>query len=142
MNQEIRVERISENLSPKAFHIYATHYYKCKQDFRSPDSFFSPVPYFLLCRAIELEIKSRHLKRQTQTEVKEGFGHKLSEAYNALDQKDQVLNQAEVATLEEASSIYAGKGFEYFVPQDALMGYSRYPDLEALDSIAKKLIGI
>ena len=46
------------NLSPDAFHIYAMHYYKCKRDFTPPDNYFSPIPYFLLCRAIELEIKA------------------------------------------------------------------------------------
>jgi hypothetical protein len=55
---------INANLAPDAFHWWATHYYKCRQDFVSPHK-FSPVPYFLLCRAIELELKSRHLKNRT-----------------------------------------------------------------------------
>jgi len=110
VSQEIRAESLNANLSPDAFHLYAIHYYKCKLDFNCPDS-FSPVPYFLLCRAIELEIKSRHLKHQNQTKVKMDYGHNLLKAYNALDQKEQVLNSAEVATLEAASNIYDNKGF-------------------------------
>jgi hypothetical protein len=39
---------IVANMSPDAFHIYAGHYYKCKQDFEPPDKYFSPIPYFLL----------------------------------------------------------------------------------------------
>jgi hypothetical protein len=140
-SQEIRVEPLELNLSPEAFHRYAVHYYKCKQDFQSPDG-FSPVPYFLLCRAIELEIKSRHLKKKRQTEVKREYSHRLMQAYNALTPSEQVLTPSQVEVLEAASKIYASKGFEYFKPQDALTGFSRYPDLTLLDSIAKRLIGI
>jgi hypothetical protein len=67
----VYVQGIEVNVSPDAFHIYAGHYYKCKQDFKPPDNYFSPVPYFLLCRAIELEIKATHLKHRTKTEVKD-----------------------------------------------------------------------
>lgn len=131
---------IYANLSPDAFHRWATHYYKCKQDFQPPHS-FSPVPYFLLCRAIELEIKSKHLRCKRQTEIKNEYWHDLMKAYNALDQEDKVLTQGEVKVLECANEIYASKGFEYFEPEDALRGYSNYPDLELLDTIARKLIG-
>ena len=75
-DQVISVDCITVNMSPDAFHLWAQHYYKCKQDFQNPDR-FSPVPYFLLCRAIELEIKSRHLQNMKQEEVKHGFGHNL-----------------------------------------------------------------
>jgi hypothetical protein len=50
------------NISSYSFHVWAQHYYKCVQDFQlSPDD-FSPVPYALLCQAIELELKARHLE--------------------------------------------------------------------------------
>lgn len=61
MDQEIHAEGFDANVAPYAFHMSAVHYYKYKQDFEAPDE-FSPVPYFLLCRAIELELKSRHLQ--------------------------------------------------------------------------------
>jgi hypothetical protein len=140
MNElRIYVKGFQVNLSPDAFHRWATHYYKCKQDFRSPDK-FSPVPYFLLCRAIELEIKSKHLQAKRQTEVKTEFGHDLIKAYVALAQGEKVLTDDEIAVLKRANEIYASKGFEYFVPEHALSGYSAYPDLETLDAIAGKLI--
>ncbi len=140
MNESrIQMEGINLNLSPDAFHRWATHYYKCKQDFRSPHK-FSPVPYFLLCRAIELEIKSKHLQAKRQTEVKVEFGHNLMRAYAALAQAKKVLTDDEIVVLEGANKIYASKGFEYFVPKHTLTGYSAYPDLETLDAIASKLI--
>lgn len=140
MQKIIEPGGINANLSPDAFHRYATHYQKCKRDFHCPDS-FSPVPYFLLCRAIELEIKAKHLKHKTQKQVKVSFGHDLAKAYNALDPSEKTLNQKEERTLLEASNIYNNKSFEYFDPQDALTGYRRFPDLAMLDSIASKLIG-
>lgn len=137
--QTIYAGGIDANLAPDAFHRWATHYYKCKQDFVGPHK-FSPVPYFLLCRAIELQIKSLHLKRTPQDEVKRKFGHDLLKAYRALSKTEMRLNETELNVLTKANEIYSGKGFEYFVPEDALNRYSRYPSLLDLDSIAKKLL--
>jgi hypothetical protein len=136
----VYVQGVELNVSADAFHIYAGHYYKSKQDFRCPDDAFSPVPYFLLCRAIELQIKAKLLKRRKLKQVKDEFGHRLLDAYNALDAQEQILSESELAVLTEAHEIYSRKGFEYFVPTDALTGFNRYPDLDMLDAIAKKLI--
>ena len=139
-DQVISVDCITVNMSPDAFHRWAQHYYKCRQDFQSPDS-FSPVPYFLLCRTIELEIKSRHLQNMNQEEVKEDFGHNLIGSYDSLNEEHKILDGDERDVLSTANEIYKKKGFEYFTPEHALRGYSIYPDLDALDAIAKKLIG-
>lgn len=137
--QEIQLKTLTLNLSPEAFHKWAEHYYKCKQDFRSPDK-FSPVPYFLLCRALELEIKSIHLKSKRQSEVKNDYGHDLIKAYETLSKGEKILTPSELSFLKGANVIYKSKGFEYFKPMDALKGYSEHPILEELDKIAKKLI--
>ena len=140
MRQVIKgVGGINANLSPDAFHRWATHYYKCKHDFRSPHK-FSPVPYFLLCRAIELEIKSIHLRVKKQKEVKKAFGHDMLKAYEALGEEYKILDDNEVKVLKDANEIYCSKGFEYFKPADAIIAYSKFPDLDTLDAIAKKLI--
>src|ERR671913_1651483 len=127
----IQVEGFEANLSPDASHIYATHYYKCKLDFTPPDDYFSPIPYFLLCRAIELEIKARHLKRLTQEEVKK-FGHRLLKAYEALDAQEQILSQNELAVLKTADEPHRKTDFAYFNPDHAhpLKAYSQFPDLD------------
>ena len=138
----VYLQGFEANISPEVFHFYATHYYQCKQDFKAPD-YFSPVPYFLICRAIELEIKARHLKHRKQDEITKDFSHDLRKAYNALDAQERILSQSEVAVLATADEIYSKKGFEYFTPsaaQGASTGYSGYPNLETLDTIAKKLI--
>jgi hypothetical protein len=135
----IKVQGFFANISPDAFHMWARHYYKCRQDFQSPDP-FSPVPYFLLCRAIELEIKSRHLRGKNRSEVKVEYGHHLIKAYDALEQGQKTLNSEELETLRAANEIYVGKGFEYFNPEHALRGYSHFPNITSLDAIARKLI--
>jgi hypothetical protein len=112
---------------------------KCRNDFKSPDK-FSPVPYFLLCRAIELEIKSRHLTNVPQIQVKNNFGHDLAKAYKALTPTEKTLTQDEETTLKTASDIYKRKGFEYFEPMSLLKGYQDFPDLMILNSIANKLV--
>ncbi len=133
------VRGIDVNLSPDAFHMWAEHYYKCKQDFQVPGR-FSPVPYFLLCRAVELELKSRHLHEKDQRQVKNEFGHDLLKAYEALPEEQKVLSAAELDTLTVANDIYKGKGFEYFKPEHALRGYSPFPKIDALDAVAAKVM--
>ena len=139
-DETLYVQDFEANLSPDAFHIYAMHYYKCKRDFTPPDDYFSPIPYFLLCRAIELEIKARHLKRLIQSEVKDKFRHHLLKAYEALDAQEQILNQNELAVLKTADELYRKTDLAYFNPVHALTAFSQFPDLDMLDSIAKKLI--
>jgi hypothetical protein len=139
-DETINMESIEENLAPDAFHIYAMHYYKCKRDFTPPDAYFSPIPYFLLCCAIELEIKARHLKRLTQSEVKDKFGHRLLKAYKALDVQEQILSQNDLAVLTTADELYRKTDLAYFNPVHALKAFSQFPDLDMLDTIAKKLI--
>jgi hypothetical protein len=136
-----RAGGIDANLSPDAFHQWATHYYKCRHDFVSLHG-FSLVPYFLLCRDIELELKSRHLKERRQVEVKRAYWHHLTKPYSALAQSEQTLTPDELAVLERASGIYSSKGFEHLEPEDALTAYRRFPDLAVLDQVAKKLLRI
>jgi len=130
------------NLAPDAFARWARHYHACMIGFASPDP-FSPVPYFLLCRSLELSLKARHLRTKTQEEVRKRFGHELGKSYAALPPTEQILSPDELALLESAGTIYADKktaGFEYFNPEDALTGFKRYPDLAALQSLAAKLL--
>lgn len=61
-------------------------------------------------------------------------------AYNALGSSERILDSQETQILRDANNVYKQKHFEYFDPEDALLGYSRYPDLDALDSVAQKLI--
>ena len=136
------MDTININVSPTMFHVYALHYYECNQAFvdRHP---FSPVPYFLLCRAIELELKSRHLKSKSRKQVKKDYGHDLTKSYDALNPSEKILDTSEYAELGKASRIYdvPKKGFEYCSVYDAATGFKSFPTLVVLDQIARKLLG-
>jgi hypothetical protein len=75
-------------------------------------------------------------------EVKKSFGHRLTEAYSMLPPEDQILSPEELSVLQLASHIYALKGFEYVKVRDSVTGYERFPELNTLDSIARKLLGL
>jgi hypothetical protein len=128
------------NFSSFSFHRWARHYYKCFQDFQSPDN-WSPVPYALLARAIELELKARHLELTPgQPRMKE-FGHDLEAAYEALPAAQKILTTDEREVLRMTSEVYTDeKGFDYIKVSDAVTAYSRFPDLATLDALARRLL--
>jgi hypothetical protein len=140
-NQVITPGTAHINLSAYAFHKWANEYYQCRLSL-PPTHDFSPVPYFLLCRAIELKLKSVHLERSKQKAVKDRFGHDLVKSYKALPTALQTLSSTEDALLQKTNSIYMTKGFEYLNVLDAIKGFSTFPDLAALDALAKKLLAI
>jgi hypothetical protein len=131
-------------LSPYAFRLWAKQFYQCCLSFQCSD--FSPVPYFLLCRAIELEFKAIHLEsdeRLRQSDVKKLYGHNLIKSYKALPDAHRVLSPEQLSLLDQANEIYKTerKGFEYINVGDALRGFSNFPDLQALDALAKAIVG-
>lgn len=137
---KVKRQGIDANLAPDAFAKWANHYLQCELDY-SLDC-FSPVRYFLLCRAIELAIKSIHLNRIGQPEVKATYGHNLLKAYQGLPNEYLTLTEEEQDFLSNASAIYDGKEFEYFSPEDSLTGYQRFPDIEALRAITRKIVAL
>lgn len=139
--QTAQLQGFVANLSPLAFRKWARQYYDCAAPLLLQTE-FSPVPYFLLCRAIELELKAEHLETKRQREVKTEFGHHLLKSYSALPMNCQTLTASELELLSRADGIYSSKGFEYFNPEHALGGYSQYPDLDSLNRVARKLLAL
>ena len=68
------------------------------------------------------------------------YSHDLKKAYNDLDSTQQILAVDEIQVLKQANDIYKSKGFEYFRPADAMTAYNKFPNLEKLEAIAKKLV--
>jgi len=130
------------NLSPTLFHAYAIQYLQCERSFTT-DAKYSPVPYFLLCRAIELELKAKHLESKSRTEVKQQYGHNLTKSYDDLSSSNKTLDASEYTVLVHASKIYdvPNRGFEYVTVGDAGAGLKTFPDIAVLKQIAVKLIG-
>lgn len=129
------------NLSPDLFRRYAIEYLQYHLAFK-PDTKYSPVPYFLICRAIELSLKAKHLENKSRKEVKGKYGHNLVKLYDELPIEQKILEATERDTLVAANTIYdvPNKGFEYVSVFDAVTGFKSFPDLAALERIADKLL--
>jgi hypothetical protein len=126
------------NVSTVAFRLAAQDYFKCYLDFKKPRA-FSVVPFFLCCRAIELALKSMHLETKDQNEVKASYSHNLMKLYSDLPQGKLILSKEESELLKEANKIYKSKHFEYLYVQDMAEGFNRFPDLESLATLARKI---
>ena len=133
------------HLSPYGFNSYAADFLRAAMSFTVTER-YSPVPYYLYCRAIELGFKSYLLsKRVPKVELqKKTLGHDL---IASLD-KCEILGLSQLVTidhaqrreLEKANEYYKSKGFEYFFVAKAAVGYPDLPDLTVLEFIATKLV--
>ena len=128
------------NISPALFREFARQYLQCESSFVT-DAPYSPVPYFLVCRAIELELKAKHLEAKSRLQVKKQYGHNLLKLYDQLPALSKTLEALERQELARASEIYdiPNKGFEYVSVYDALTGLKHFPSLPLLKHIAAKL---
>src|SRR5271166_3190309 len=124
-------------LSPVLFRLSARDYFKCYLGF--PPGKFSVVPFFLCCRAIELALKAQHLESKSQKEVKQLYSHDLEKSYRDLDAEQQTLKPEEEHLLSAANDIYKKKEFEYLNVFDAGTAYERFPNLDKLGALARKL---
>lgn len=139
-NIVIQAEPIVININPIGFHRYAQEFLRAEEAFQTTDN-FSPVPYYLLCRSIELSLKAYLLLKGCKIEyLKSKIGHNLKRLLN----KAKELNIEEIITIstEESDNIlkanvyYEKKGFEYFFVIDAVTGYKELPDIELLRSVS------
>jgi len=93
-NHSLHAETSHYNLSPQLFRNTAQDFFKCYLDFEPPPGHFSPVPFFLCCRAIEMALKAIHLEKKNRKYVRK-FGHNLMKLYEKLDDEDQSLSKDE-----------------------------------------------
>ncbi len=126
------------NLSPILFKNTARDFFKCYLDFKPQGKHFSPVPFFLCCRAIEMALKAIHLEIKNRKYVKK-LGHDLIKLYKKLDGEHQTLSKDELDLLKKANKIYVDKDFEYLSVIHPVTGFTKFPDLEALAILARKL---
>lgn len=140
MNYVLQAETGHLNFSPVGFRYVAKDHMQAFRDYNP--SKFSLLKYFLCCRAIELTIKSMLLEIWQQKHVKFDFGHDLVAAYNALPDEKRKLSTDEYKVMEKANPLYMDKAFEYIQPVHAANGYSEFPDLVQLASLAERLIAI
>jgi hypothetical protein len=106
---------------------------------------FSPVPYMLYSRSIELSLKAYLLLHGIALSQLggRGFGHNL---VRLLDQAVKLglldvvpLTATQRAHIQKAHKYYGTKGFEYFDALSEVLGRQSLPDLHVLGSTAHAL---
>jgi len=141
----INVPTIHVNLTPFAFHHFATRYRDVARTSQVPTG-FSPVPYYLYCRALELSFKAfLLLKGVTKKEIKSRtLGHDLVrnlERAHALGLSSIVAVSAqERGEILKANAYYIDKDFEYANIMRAVRAYPDLPDLTVLDGLVDNLL--
>ena len=140
----IQVNPVHIFITPLGFHTYATDFLTAARDLK-PSDHFSPVPYYLCCRSIELSLKSFLLgKGVTKNILKEKLGHDLVNILKRARKEgisDLIkLSATQENCLRKANEYYASKGFEYFELANAIRGYRDRPALKELDGIAEDLV--
>lgn len=137
-NVTITVPTGEVKISPHLSQITARNFLAALPDASSQGK-FSPVPFFLCCRAIELSLKARHLEEKSAKDVKHLYRHNLQKLYDDLESSQQTLATSERDLLIAANGIYDTKGFEYLSVYDAVTAYKRFPNLNELRALAIKL---
>ena len=131
-------------ITPTGFLIYAENYYSASMNWKS-DGKYSPVPYFLLCRSIELGLKAFALAKGESIKVL--GSHKVGHNLMVLLDKTKnhslsdlvVITKEDETELAKANIYYNDKGFEYFKIKN-LFDKSNLPDLEILKGFSEKLL--
>lgn len=136
------------NVSPIGFHGYASEFAKHAREAQAGlEDRFSPVPYYLYCRSLELVLKAFLLAKgvpKGALKNRRTLGHDLSKNFVraktlGLEQVAQLAADWE-AEIHKANAYYAGKGFEYFDVVAAAQGYPHLPALDVLNEIVTTLL--
>lgn len=140
----IKVEPVVVYVTPIGFHQYASDFAawanRAHAD-KSPN--FSPVPYYLYCRSIELVLKAFLLaKGITKKQLKtRSLGHNLTALLTKARQlglEDIVVVKSQWETeLSRANDYYSKKDFEYF---NVAFGYYGLPSLAVLQEFSGQLL--
>jgi len=143
-NIVINVETAKIRINPFGFHKYACDYLD-SADKWTGEIRYSPVPYFLYCRAIELGLKAYLLSKDKKLAwIKNTLGHDLTKGLknarlNSLDDLFDTTDN-EAREIEIANNYYKTKGFEYFVILNHITGLKGLPSLDILKTYSHKLL--
>lgn len=146
VNYTLNAEPIHINVSPTGFLFYATDFLNAHESYKS-DNPFSPVSYYLVCRSLELSMKSFLLaKGMTRQEIKntKKYGHDLKKILRKAKELGintiSPISDTQEEQIVQANNWYARKGFEYFELQNIVDGRETLPNLEVLIKIARCLV--
>ena len=145
----IKAKTLHANLTSSLFTKDAKDDFWAAQFFNNK-KYFSPVPYYLYCRSIELSLKAflLHNGKKLSELKKKPYGHNLKnileEVKNSSQNKYLNVTTLEENELQKANTLYDKpvKAFEYPRVIDAMRGYNNFPRLITLKKLAKKLLKI
>lgn len=143
-NIVIKLDPIILKISPFGFNKYAQDYFIAAEKW-TKNKEYSPVPYFLYCRTIELGLKAFLLAKGEKINwIKIRLGHDLTKTlkraknnslYDWVETTEEDENQIRIA-----NKYYKTKGFEYFFILNHVTGLKNLPKLEIIKSYAEKLL--
>jgi hypothetical protein len=142
----IKVKTAHIDMGPTGFIIYAQDFLNSFKAY-SPEKPFSPAKYYLVCRSIELSLKSfLSIKNIPVNTIKDKLGHNLTKILNRTQELDikkvVVISTEEVVEIKKANNWYNRKGFEYFDIKNIVESKETLPNLNSLQLLAERLIEI
>ena len=132
----LKADPVTIHISPYGFYYYASRFLAATP--AVDPAHYSPVPYYCVCRALELALKAFLLaERVPVSELKKKkLGHNLDALLELAMSHDltrfwtpSVGDRKEIA---KANVYYAEKGFEYFQVGFTMRGYPELPLLPEL----------
>ncbi len=142
----LRTQPLHINASPFEFHLYASEFLVAARAIPLSRT-FSPVRYFLYCRAIELALKAFLLASgvgKSALTKKDKFGHNLVRGLDWAKERGLhgfiSVTEMWAGELRKANAYYDSKAFEHFDVGKAARGYSDLPSLKVLDEFAASLL--
>jgi hypothetical protein len=145
-NLVIKAEPGIIHISPFGFFHYGKEFLDAAKGFKQ-SAYYSPAPYFLYCRSIELFLKAfllakgvpkKHLpKRNLYWHDLEKILKKAQDLSLSAFVKITPEQEKEIS---KANRYYAFKGFEYFEVIKGVKAYPELPDLLFLEKVASELV--
>jgi len=141
----VEASPIFVELLPYGMWRYSGEFLRACVGFEPENGGFTPVPYYLVCRSIELVLKAFLLSRFVSKDVlKRRVGHDLEKALIRADERGLgglvELDSLDRVSIGEANRFYASKDFEYFETARWMDACFDPPDMDRLKSVAERLL--
>ena len=144
-NVVVHVGHAVIRMSPFGFWRYGSQYAEARKVVRCDHKKFSPVPYYLSCRALELLLKAYLLAQGWEVrDVKRDLHHNLERALKQAEEAGlgQVLRitAARREHVRLANGYYNSKSFEYIDIVKMVHAYRDLPNIRVLDRFNAALV--
>ena len=147
----VKVGTATVRMGPVGFALYAEEFYIAGSSIPAHskgkgNTTFSPVPYYLMCRSLELILKAYLLAEHWPIEkLKNQYGHNLDKLWSAaiscgLSNILGTYSPNFEEDLTNANLYYKGKAFEYFDFSRWAHGYENLPPLGRFKNETQRII--